>query len=550
MSIMSIIPEQIPDISVEALRDAVSNLRALDVAAVTVSVWLLLKVARIARRRIVATKLRGPPRTNLLLGEGYKVNDSNDPGSLYEAWEKEYGSVYAIPSTIGLSKVVLCDTKAVQHFYKYETSRYERSEVGKFLVHALVGKSVITEVKEPHNRQRKAMTPAFSNASIRNVTSTFYDSGYKVVDAWSSILESSKDNVIEVQGWMSRVSLDSIGIAGFSHDFGTLDGKHSDVAEMFDKFSSNPPSFVFKIGLTLGLLFPSLMKLPSKRMQLNRELNTALGGAASNFMQRMRQEKLGLTPGQEDKSVIGLLVKSQSPGAELYMSEEEVLSQIKLLLVAGYETTSISLSWALAELSQNKGVQDRLREELSQFTIRDPTYEQLTNGLPYLDAVILETLRLHGPVPETARMTTEDDVIPLSDPIKDASGKYVDHIFVPKDTQVTVSIAYMNRSDKYWGADAKQFNPARWLNPEGLETRAREIQGHKHLLTFIDGPRTCLGKAFALAEFKAVLVTLVRNFEFDMRDAKAQIEVARGLLPRPRVVGEGKVDLPLRVTRL
>ncbi|EIW82555.1 cytochrome P450 [Coniophora puteana RWD-64-598 SS2] len=547
---MSVIPKQLPDISLAALRDVVSNLRVLDVAAITFSVWILLKVARTARRRFVATKLRGPPRTNLLLGEGYMINESNDPGSLYEAWEKAYGGVYSVPSTLGMSQILLCDAKAVQHFYKYETSRYERPEVGNFLVHALVGKSVITEVKESHSRQRKVMAPAFSNAAIRNISSTFYDSAYKVVDAWSSILESSGDNVIEVQGWMNRVSLDSIGIAGFSHDFGTLEGKHSDVAEVFGKFSSTPPSFVFKLGLTLGLFFPSLMKLPSNWIQLTRELSKALSGAAKDFMERMQQEKLGLTPGQEDKSVIGLLIKSQSPGAELYMSEEEVLSQIKLLLVAGYETTSISLSWALAELSQHKDVQNNLRDELSQFTNKDPTYEQLTHGLPYLDAVILETLRLHGPVPETARVAMEDDVITLSDPIKDASGNFVDRIVIPKGTQVTVSILYMNRAEKFWGPDAKVFNPDRWLNPEGLKMRAREIQGHKHLLTFIDGPRTCLGKSFALAELKAVLSTLVRNFEFDMRDAKAQIEVAMGLLPRPRVVGEGKVDLPLRVTRL
>ena len=547
---MSAILSRLPNISPDTLRGAVSSLRALDVAAITLSVWLLLKVARVARRRIVATKLRGPPRTNILLGEGYKINESNDPGSLYEAWEKQYGSVYAVPSTIGMSKVMLCDPKAVAHFYQYETSRYERPEVGRIAVRAMVGRSVITSVKDSHKRQRKAMTPAFSNAAIRNVTSVFYDSAYKVVDAWSSILESTKDNVIEVQSWMTRVSLDTIGIAGFSHDFGTLDGKHSDVAETFDKFSSVQPSFAFKMAILLGLIFPSLMKLPTSRTKLVWELNKALGGSAKDFMERMRQEKLGLTPGQEDKSIIGLLVKSQSPGAELYMSEEEVLSQIKLLLVAGYETTSISLSWALAELAQHKDIQDRLREELFQFTVRDPTYEQLTNGLPYLDAVVLEILRLHGPVPETARMAMEDDVIPLSDPIKDVYGRPVDHIVVPKDTQVSVSIAYMNRSEKFWGPDAKRFRPERWLNPDGLETRAREIQGHKHLLTFIDGPRTCLGKAFALAEFKAVLSTLVRHFAFEMRDAKAEIEVARGLLPRPRVAGEGRVDLPLRVTRL
>ncbi|KAG5633069.1 hypothetical protein DXG03_008591, partial [Asterophora parasitica] len=59
--------------------------------------------------------------------------------------------------------------------------------------------------------------------------------------------------------------------------------------------------------------------------------------------------------------------------------------------------------WALIELSRNPEVQSKLREELSQFTTEDPTYEQLTNGLPYLDAVVTETLRLHPPVPETTR---------------------------------------------------------------------------------------------------------------------------------------------------
>jgi cytochrome P450 len=61
----------------------------------------------------------------------------------------------------------------------------------------------------------------------------------------------------------------------------------------------------------------------------------------------------------------------------------------------------------------------------------------------------------------------------------------------------------MNRATAIWGPDAKEFKPERWLdNESGLTARAKEIQGYHHLLTFIDGPRTCLGKGFALTEFK------------------------------------------------
>lgn len=97
---------------------------------------------------------------------------------------------------------------------------------------------------------------------------------------------------------------------------------------------------------------------------------------------------------------------------------------------------------------------------------------------------------------------TEDDVIPLSKPVRTQSGELVDHISVAKGTRLSVSVPSMNRSTALWGADAKEFKPERWIGEEGIPAGAKEVQGHRHLLTFIDGPRTCLGKGFAVAEFK------------------------------------------------
>ncbi len=94
----------------------------------------------------------------------------------------------------------------------------------------------------------------------------------------------------------------------------------------------------------------------------------------------------------------------------------------------------------------------------------------------------------------------EDDILPLATPVVTKSGETIDSIFVAKGTLLTTPILTLNRSEEIWGLDAKEFKPERWL--EDSAPRAKEIKGHRHLLTFVNGPRTCLGKTFALTEFK------------------------------------------------
>jgi cytochrome P450 len=251
----------------------------------------------------------------------------------------------------------------------------------------------------------------------------------------------------------------------------------------------------------------------------------------------------------EEKSIIGLLIKSESQDAELRMSKEEVVAQMKVVLLAGYETTSISLTWALIELSRHPCVQTSLREELLAFGA-DPTYDQLKANLPYLDAVVHEILRLHPPVGEFTRLAAADDVIPLSEPVCTESGEMTDSISIARGTLITIPGAAINRSLAIWGPDAKEFKPDRWLTEDGISGKAREVQGHRHLLTFVDGPRTCLGKDFAITEFKTVLLVLVKNFVFEMRDGPdSQVEIVRGIMARPRVIGEDGIGVPLRVRR-
>ncbi|KAJ7114932.1 cytochrome P450 [Mycena epipterygia] len=492
-----------------------ANFGAADVGVLLASVSAYILFRRLSRPR--TTVLKGPSSSNFLFGIMPYLMKVPDSGAVYEEWAAEYGSRF-------LEKVI--------------------------------GRGLIWAEGDSHKRQRRQLNPAFSNASIKNLTPIFFDSAYKAKSAWDGILELSPSEgaIIEVQQWMNHISLDTIGLAGFSHNFGTLSGHTSAVATAFDSIGSKP-SFVDAAIFLLSPLAPSVDNIPTGRHVLLDRLGRTMRALANTFLSTTGSGE------STDKSVIGLLGNymltaesdahfplTAKSASEERISQEEVVAQINVLLFAGYETTSISLTWALIELSRNPAIQTTLRNELLQ-TDEDHTWDELTHSLPFLDAFTSEILRFHPPVPESQRVAAENDILPLSAPIETASGAVVDAIFVRKGTMVSLPIECINRSVAFWGPTAKTFDPSRWLDANSDDHfRAQELKGYRHLLTFADGPRFCLGKGFALAEFKAVLSVLVRNFTFELpKGPETVIGRHRNILPRPKVEGEAGYEVPLRI---
>ena len=82
-----------------------------------------------------------------------------------------------------------------------------------------------------------------------------------------------------------------------------------------------------------------------------------------------------------------------------------------------------------------------------------------------------------------------------------------DSVLILKGTTVIVPVKYLNRCEAIWGPDAKDFVPERWLKEK---TDDSKNAGSKRLYTFADGPRLCLGRAFAIAEFKVCIASRVK----------------------------------------
>jgi cytochrome P450 len=128
-------------------------------------------------------------------------------------------------------------------------------------------------------------------------------------------------------------------------------------------------------------------------------------------------------------------------------------AEVPTFLVAGHETTSTLVTWALFALALAPTAQTKLRTELR----AHPLDARVMDGLPYLDAVVREVLRLHAPVSSTHRIATEDDVIPLAEPMRDRRGRLISEIRVAKGDFISIPIRILNRSVEIWGEDADEF---------------------------------------------------------------------------------------------
>ncbi|KAH8823550.1 cytochrome P450 [Flagelloscypha sp. PMI_526] len=515
-------------------------------------VWFLQR----RRSSQVTTALRGPETSHFLWGWTQTIFKADDDArsDLYENWIEEFGSVISVPTALFGRQVILADPKAIAHFYAHDSSIYVHDTLTRVLFEATVGaNNLISSEGSHHKRLRKTLTPAFSTAAIRRLTDVFYGAAYKTREHWEAILEANGGEcIIDVQEWMNHISLDSIGIAGFGHDFGSLDGQQSRVVDVLSELVNQRRTLIDTTVFFLSILFPRVFtRVPTRLNRLQwRFRATMLDTAEELLLSTKLEKKASGEYSIAEKSIIGLLINAESHMDNgKGMTKEEVTDQISLLLLAGYETTSISLTWALIELSRNPAIQTQLRDELQLFAA-DPTYDQLasTTALPFLDAVVHETLRLHPALPESERIASADDILPLSRPYTTSKGTVVDRISIAKGTCVTAPIIMINRFLEVWGTDSKLFNPSRWLQ---REPKDNPLPGYRHLLTFSDGPRTCLGKNFALTEFKAALFVLIKTFTFEFPNGpQTEIGRQRTLIKRPKVVGEDGARIPLRIRKI
>lgn len=320
----------------------------------------------------------------------------------------------------------------------------------------------------------RILLPAFSQRSMKAYFPQMLEVAQDLVRHWATRSE------VDVTDDMTRLTLDTIALTGFGASF------HS-----FAQPELHP--FLQAMGRALTEAMNRTRQLPVVT-GLKRRADTAYRADIAT-MQELVDEVIRSrrASGEKAQDLLGLMLEAADPVTGVRLTDENIRNQVLTFLIAGHETTSGTLSFALHLLMRNPHVLAQAYAEVDRMLPGDtvPTYETVMR-LDVIPRILDETLRLLSPIPAIGLMAREDTVI---------GGRYA----IGKGQKVGVLLEPLHTHPAAW-ADPAAFDIDRWL-PE------RKAAQHPHAYKpFGNGERACIGRQFALTEARLALAMILQRF--------------------------------------
>ncbi|WP_326595078.1 cytochrome P450 [Streptomyces sp. NBC_01803] len=384
-----------------------------------------------------------------------------------------------------------------KRFVKYVTNAVRS-------LRAVAGDGLFTAYGNEPNWQRAhdILAPAFTRESMVRYHPTMLAMAHRLMNVWDRHAQAG--TAADVSGDTTKLTLETIASTGFGYDFGSFerDEPHPFVTAMVNGLSA-----VLRLRVaTLPLVGPALARPIRRRFLAHRDyLNATVDDVIRERTAR------GVT---HTDDLLGLMLNTTQPGTGERLDPLNIRYQVITFLVAGHETTSGALSFALYYLAKHPEVMARAQEEVDRVwgPDGDPTYEQVSK-LRYVRRVLDESLRLWPTAPAFTRAARQDTTL---------GGRYP----MRKGASALVLVPALHRDPSVWGDDAERFDPDRFL-PE----RVRARPGHV-FKPFGTGERACIGRQFALHEATLVLGLLLRRYHLhDHSDYRLKVSERLTLMP-------------------
>jgi cytochrome P450 len=407
-----------------------------------------------------------------------------------------------------LRAVLTHDLGIIHHVLQQSPRLYTKSSNYTGLKRML-GEGLLTSEGELWKRQRRLAQPAFHHAKLRALVQIMTKATKEMLARWDAWEDG---HLFDLHEETTRLTLRIAGLTLFGAD---LD---EDAREVRDALGVVMP---WINGLVEDPFRPPLF-VPTRA---NRETIAGLE-TLDRLVYRIISERRKNDPQNEREDLLAMLMSAVDEDGSGGMSDKQLRDEVLTLIVAGHETTANLLAWSSMLLSSNSEWSDRIvREGESVFGDRSPTFDELSR-LEICDRVISESLRLYPPAWEFEREAISDDI----------AGGYE----IPKKTIIMIAPWTLHRHPRFWDEplrfDPDRFRPERAITPSG-EPRPRYAY-----LPFGDGPRVCIGKAFALMEAKLILTMMARQMWFEL-------EPGAKIQPMPTITLRPKDGLPMRYRR-
>ncbi|WP_158092639.1 cytochrome P450 [Streptomyces platensis] len=334
-----------------------------------------------------------------------------------------------------------------------------------------IGNGIITSEREFHRRQRRALQPAFHRDSIAGYVGTMIDVAEEQVSTWRP------GEVIVMDQAMRRLMTVMLVATLFSTE--RPDGAEA-MAELGDRVAEHLTTVMR--GVFVGTVLPApIASLPALGHRRYLSAAAALRDLADTAVRQARQDPTG-------RGDLLSIMFTGTAGNPQGMSDVEARDELLSLLMAGAETTSTTLSWALYELGRRPEITDRIKAEC-----RSRPVEVIPSAttFPFTDRFLREVLRLHQPNWLLMRRALE--------PVR------VSGIELPPGAEIIYSAATMHRDPAYF-PDPLRFDPDRWLD------RSQKELPPGAYIPFAVGNRKCIGDFFSMTEMLVVLRSIVSRW--------------------------------------
>jgi len=364
------------------------------------------------------------------------------------------------------------------------------------------------------SKAHNILLPNFSMQAMRDYVPMMNDIASQLMQKWERL---NPGELVDVTADTTRLTLDTIALCGFSYRFNSFyrDTQHPFVSAMMLMLTESQ---------TRARQVPVQQKL---RRRATRRLQESYR-YMEDEVQKIIDERRRSGNVEDHRDLLSYMLTGVDKRTGEKLSDDNVVAQCITFLVAGHETTSGLLSFAISYLINHPEVVARAQEEVDRVLGTDPsvlpTFQQI-QGLTYVNQILSECLRLWPTAAAFTRYPYEDAMV----------GGYL----LPKGASITALTIMLHRDKSIWGDDAEEFNPDHFKP----ETRASlPANAYK---PFGSGQRACIGRQFALQEAVLVLGMLLQRFDFT-DPLNYQLKIKETLTIKPEGL---KIGVRLRTGR-
>ncbi|HEY5878829.1 MAG TPA: cytochrome P450 [Nakamurella sp.] len=449
-----------------------------------------------------------------VLGNLLDLNNPHPIDTLI-GWAREFGPIFKL-SVPGTTRVIVSGADLLPEIC--DDDRFDK-QLGPGLVAARGTQTpglFLSETSDPlWRRAHNILMAPFSQSSMRGYLPRMVDIAGQLMDKWSRL---NPDDEVNVPQDMTALTLDTIALCGFDYRFNSL-------------YRDTPHPFVAAMVRNLVEAQTQAKELPIQRklrVQARRRAREDLQFQI-NLVKGLIEDRRRQGDAADNTDLLGRMLTGVDKQSGEGLPDDNIIAQCLTFLVAGHETTSGLLSFAIHYLMKNPRYIETARRQVDD-VLGDsdaPTYEQV-HRLTYVRQILDESLRLWPTAPMFTRAPGEDTVI---------GGKYL----LPKGIGVSVLLPMLHRDRSVWGEDAEDFNPGHF-DPE----RFAQVPSLAYR-PFGTGLRACIGRQFALQEATLVLGMLLQRFDIiDHRNYQLHTRATLTVKPEDMWIQvRPRVDRPL-----